>query len=106
MRWAGGAFSISDYYTNTLGTFSPSTKGYKSVDVSGAVNAWVNGTANRGLVLVSTGTDGGDAKYYNEENTTANTDPYLRVVYLVQTGRRLRRHDDAGIGGGYVCELQ
>ena len=79
-------FSSADYDATLLGTIAPKTKGYKTVSVTPAVNAWVNGgAANNGLVLLSTGGDDSDAKYYNRENTTANTDPYLKITYLVAT---------------------
>ena len=39
----GAAFSSANYDATLLGTIAPKTKGYKTVDVAPAVDAWVNG---------------------------------------------------------------
>ncbi len=86
--WAGGgAFSNSDYAATNYGIFVPRSNNTQyTVDVAGAVSDWVNGAPNNGLVLVSTGTDGGDARYYSDEEGTASRRPVLVVTYLTPVG--------------------
>lgn len=87
--WVAGAFSASDYWATKWGSQVPSPQNaWKAVDVTGAVDQWVNqsGTyTNNGFVLISTGTDKGDAKYYTRETAGTVSDPYLWVVYMVET---------------------
>src|SRR5262249_42620646 len=48
--------------------------------VTSLVNDWVNnGFTNNGIVLLSTGTDGGDAAYASHEDPTAANEPTLTV---------------------------
>ena len=61
---SGGAFSSGNYLATTLGNFAPATKGLKTVSVINTVKDWAfNAVPNYGFGLISTGTDGGDAKY-------------------------------------------
>ncbi|MCW5849559.1 MAG: DNRLRE domain-containing protein, partial [Anaerolineae bacterium] len=84
--WLFGGFTSNDYDPTLLGTITPNANGLKTLDVTAAVDAWVNGgQPNNGLAVVSTGTDGGDAKYATREDGTASRRPSLSVVYLLPT---------------------
>jgi hypothetical protein len=65
---------------------APKTNGVKTALVTSAVKDWIrNGVTNNGVVLLSTGTDDGDAKYDSSEATTVTNRPVLTVTYLVVT---------------------
>ncbi len=85
--WAAGAFSSADYYSGVLGTLVPKTSNKPTTaSVTSAVNDWVNGgVTNNGFVLVSTGKDSGDAKYYSGEASNSAYRPTLTGTYLVPT---------------------
>ena len=88
--WAGGAFGSGDYDGTTLySVIGPEIAGfYQYGDVTPLVKDWtksVSPVANNGLVLLSTGTDGGDGKYAAREATGTTTDPVLVVTYLQST---------------------
>ena len=63
---------------------APRTNGLKTALVTSAVQDWQiqNGVPNFGLVLLSTGTDDGDAEYDSDEAPTLADRPFLRVTYL------------------------
>lgn len=86
--WAGGTFGPADYAASGYGAFIPRQNGKQyAVDIAAAVHGWVNaGVPNNGVVLVSTGTDGGDAKYYSDEEGTVARRPTLVVTYLQLVG--------------------
>ncbi len=82
--WASGAFSTADYAASSLGTITPSSTGDKTLSVTTQVQDWVNnGVPNRGFVLISTGTDAGDAAYYTREEATASRRPTLTVAWTL-----------------------
>ncbi len=80
--WAGGTFGSGDTSATSLGTITPSSTGVKTLDITSAVNNWVNnGVDNHGLALISTGTDAGDAKYTSRES--ASNRPTLTVNWTL-----------------------
>jgi uncharacterized repeat protein (TIGR01451 family) len=80
--WAAGNFSSADYSSTVVGTITPSTTGAKTLNVTSLVNDWVNnGVANNGIVLVTTGTDTGNAEYYTKEDGTSTRWPSLTVTW-------------------------
>lgn len=86
--WAGGTFGAADYKTTVEATISPTTKGTKTAFVTTAVDGWVNGSVpNNGFVLLSTGTNTGDAVYSSSEAGSGK--PTLTVTYLVETAAPL-----------------
>ena len=83
--WASGAsFGSADYQADTIAVIAPKTNGLKTALVTSAVQDWQiqNGVPNNGLVLLSTGTDNGDAKYDSSEAPTIANRPFLKVTYL------------------------
>ncbi|MFN8498612.1 MAG: SdrD B-like domain-containing protein [Anaerolineae bacterium] len=85
--WAAGAFSSADYAPGVLGTIIPKANNKPATaNIAAAVNDWVNNNvANNGIVLVSTGKDAGDAKYYSGQASNASYRPTLTGTYLVPT---------------------
>ena len=83
--WGGGStFSSTDYKATTIASFTPSANGVQTQTVTSMVNDWVNnGVPNRGLVLVSTGTNNADAAYATRENGTAANRPSLTVNWTL-----------------------
>ena len=82
--WAAGTFGAGDYSATSLGTITPSTTGHKTLSVVSAVNDWANnGVPDRGLALISTGTDTNDAKYGSRENGTAGNRPFITVNWTL-----------------------
>jgi uncharacterized repeat protein (TIGR01451 family) len=83
--WAGGgAFSAADYGTTVFGTITPTVQQVYTVGVTSAVNDWVNnGVPNNGFVLLSTGSDNGQAKYATKEETTISERPALIVQWFL-----------------------
>ncbi len=82
--WAAGAFGTTDYNATTVGTITPSTKGFKTADVKSLVLGWQTGTfANNGLVLLTTGTATADAAYASRENSTAANRPVINVSWSI-----------------------
>jgi hypothetical protein len=80
--WASGtSFGPADYQADTIAVIAPNTNGPKTALVTSLVQDWQvqNGVPNIGLVLVSTGTDNGDAKYDSRGATPADR-PFLRVT--------------------------
>ena len=82
--WPGGAFGSSSYSATSLGVITPDSKVHKTLSVTGAVDDWANnGVLDRGLVLISTGTDTGDAKYGSREYNTAANRPKITVNWTL-----------------------
>jgi len=81
-----GIFGTNDYDTTvSYGSYNaPYATGQTlEFDVTDLVRAWRSGTvANNGVVLVASGTDAGDLKFYSSETATAATPgPGLVVCY-------------------------
>ncbi|MGB4805832.1 MAG: SdrD B-like domain-containing protein, partial [Anaerolineae bacterium] len=84
--WAAGTFGAGDYSATLLGKLTPSSNGAKNLSLVPVVADWVNnGIPNRGLVLLSTGADGGDAAYATSENGTTANRPTLTVGYYYES---------------------
>jgi len=83
--WAGGSFfTAADYAATNYGSFTPNSNGAKTLDVAALVNDWVNnGFPNRGIALVSTGIDNGNAQCASKENGTAADRPTLAVSWTL-----------------------
>ncbi len=85
-RWASGTtFSALDYNSSlSLGSFTPNTVGYKlvtSTNLRNTVQGWVNNpSSNRGIGIITMGTDTGDAQIFSIDSTINNV-PYLDVQY-------------------------
>ena len=109
VSWAGfnnGGVAGTDYVAAAGGSFTPSGgPGYLNVDVTSIVQAWSNGDANQGFLLVASG---GDGSSYRRENaagaltgvprlsvnysTAAIPEPSSFVLFgLVASGYGLRR---------------
>ncbi len=65
----------------TATTFTPTTTGRISVDITTIVQAWAAGEANHGILVDSTNTDGAD--YASSESSNR---PKLIVTYEIPTG--------------------
>ncbi|MDP4109612.1 MAG: DNRLRE domain-containing protein [Bacillota bacterium] len=83
--WANGSFSSSDYASGSLGTISPSSAGLKTLSIKNTVQSWVTSpSSNKGLVLITTGSDSGDVRYYDsEEFFYPSRSPKLTVTWHV-----------------------
>lgn len=85
-RWASGTtFSSLDYNSSlSLGSMSVSSVGYKlvtSTNLRNLVQGWVNDpSTNRGIGIITMGTDTGDAQLFSVSSTINNV-PYLDVQY-------------------------
>jgi len=85
--WASGAFSASDYDAASQGTFTPSTTGNKSLNLTTLVQQWYNGTyTNNGVVLLSSGTSTADAAYASSEDGTTSRRPSLTINWAIPLG--------------------
>ncbi len=76
----GGDFDTS----TTWATFDPATAGDRYIDITGLVQAWIDGTyTNYGMILIaaSSGVDDGAVRFYTHEYTTAAWRPSLEIVY-------------------------
>ncbi|NJM39998.1 MAG: DNRLRE domain-containing protein [Anaerolineae bacterium] len=82
--WATGGFSTADYDTVAYDTLTPSGGNlYVSADISKLLQDW-NSAGNKGLVLLPTGTDTGNADWSSRENTNSpSRKPYLQLQYWV-----------------------
>jgi uncharacterized repeat protein (TIGR01451 family) len=80
-RWAGGgAFSSSDYEVASYGSIDNSTQEVKTVNITGLVDAWVNGgAANYGMILLAGGTEQADARYYSRDEGDSSRWPQLTI---------------------------
>ena len=76
IRWINTA---SDYDAAVEGSFTPSATGWVSVDLTDLVQAWVCGTANHGLMFLSTSTDF-ESKYASKEWDTVSQRPCVEAT--------------------------
>jgi hypothetical protein len=70
-----------DYDTTRLASFSPTvSKQYAIVDVAGVTQAWLTGTPNYGLLLISEGANG-EVTFKGKEEKNPNRRPQLCITY-------------------------
>jgi hypothetical protein len=84
---AGCDGSGSDRESTSAGTFSVSTTGWKSWDVTQSVKAMYASGNYYGWVLKSQNESGNNwFSFYSSEDTTASNRPYLEITYVSGTG--------------------
>lgn len=86
VTWASfnnGGVAGTDYVAAPGGSFTPNlgTAGYLDVDVKDIVQAWADGDANRGFLVVATGGDGSSFRRADETGMPMTGVPRLTVNY-------------------------
>jgi uncharacterized repeat protein (TIGR01451 family) len=70
-----------DYNATPWGSYNPGSTGPKSIDITGLVQGWVNGTySNQGVILIAGGA-AGTSGVYSKEESNVTLRPRLAVVY-------------------------
>lgn len=89
---AGGDFDPA-----IVASFAPDIEGeFQEIDISAAVQAWINGTSpNHGLLVRSTGANG-EVKFKSREEGNSDKHPQLCVTYVASPSGNQRPTVDAG----------
>lgn len=81
--WSQGDFSPADYGETTFSILTPEGNDSQSdLDISALATSWLKGAPNYGLLLLPSGNDGKDAKWYSREEAKESRRPQLQIDYL------------------------
>ena len=104
VTWSSIGSAFSPTVAATLDTASVPNKELTSIDVTGLVQSWVNGTLNHGLVLEAI--SGGRASYATSEAGPADHRPQLVVCYIPPTcSDEAQNGAETGVDCGGSCPV-